>query len=130
MDDIKTINNVFTLSFSGTACTRDEGEVSRLRSDKRIYSERSGYIPVRVFREINGVLTESDNAVSVRGSGENDWAIPSDKSEDLLVSGPLKIPDSLSNYVKNMHLETNFLKLSTRKEKTFQHLHYMAQIRL
>ncbi|WP_345829023.1 hypothetical protein AAGR22_18945 [Erwinia sp. HDF1-3R] len=100
MNDKKTINNVFTLSFSGTACTRDEGEVSRLKSDKRIYSERSGYIPVRVFREINGVLTESDNAVSVRGSGENDWAIPCDKSEDLLVSGPLKIPDSLSNYVK------------------------------
>lgn len=99
MKNKESINDVYTLSFSGTACTRDEGEASRSNSDKRVYSERSGYVSVRIFKEVNGVLTESHNAINVRGSGENDWALPRNNSEDLLVNGPLKIPDSLLNYV-------------------------------
>lgn len=96
----ESVDDVYTLSFSGTACTRDEGELTRSTSDKRIYSGKSGYIPVRIFKDVNGFLKESHNAINVRGSGENDWAIPRNDSEPLLVSGPLNIPDSLRQYVE------------------------------
>ena len=49
-------SNVYTVCFSGTACTRDEGEETRSNSDKRIYCPNTGYVPVRLHREISGSL--------------------------------------------------------------------------
>lgn len=80
---------VMTVSFSGTACTRDEGEVSREESDKNIYLPSTGYIPVRIINELKGV------GMTVRGAGENDWAHTRDTSEPLMVNGPLNAPDEL-----------------------------------
>lgn len=85
---------VMTVSFSGTACTRDEGEVSREGSDKDIYLPSTGYIPVRIINELGGV------GKTVRGAGENDWAHTRNTSEPLLISGPLKAPDDLLDDIR------------------------------
>lgn len=91
-------SNVYTVAFSGTACTRDEGEVTRPESDKRIYLPEAGYIPVRINQELGG-YTQTGGDIgcgqTVRGVGENDWAVPRNSSENLLINGPLDI--SLSN---------------------------------
>ncbi len=58
--------SAITISFCGTSCSRDEGEVSRKDSDKNIYLPSTGYIPVRIIKELNGF------GKSVRGCGEND----------------------------------------------------------
>lgn len=89
------MGNVFTVCFSGTSCTRDEGEVSRPGSDKRIYSPDTGYIPVRVHLELAGSLTATSPSVTVRGVGENDWAVPRNTSEPLVLNGPLNAPAEL-----------------------------------
>ncbi len=110
-------SRVSTVSFSGTGCTRDEGEVSRpesnfwtgniLGSDKRIYLPETGYIPVRINQELSGGGGGSVSGMvqnskhSVRGVGENDWAIPRDNSETLMIDGPLSAPHELLNYIKS-----------------------------
>lgn len=93
--------SVFTVCFSGTACTRDEGEVSRPGSDKNIYCPSTGYIPVRIHKEISGSLRAVTPSISVRGVGENDWAEPRNNSEPLVFNGPLNAEKSLLNYVKS-----------------------------
>ena len=93
--------SAFTVSFCGTACTRDEGEVSRKRSDKKIYAPETGYIPVRIHKEITGDLKAITPSVIVRGVGENDWAVPRKESDPLILNGPLNVPKSLQSYVKN-----------------------------
>ncbi|MDU6684210.1 MAG: hypothetical protein E6470_11415 [Enterobacteriaceae bacterium] len=93
--------SVFTVCFSGTACTRDEGEVSRPGSDKNIYCPNTGYIPVRIHKEISGSLRAVTPSISVRGVGENDWAVPRNDSEPLVFNGPLDADSSLLNYVKS-----------------------------
>lgn len=92
---------VFTVCFSGTGCTRDEGEVSRNVSDKDIYCSETGYIPIRIHKEISGSLKATTPSVSIRGVGENDWAVPRDSSEPLQFNGPLKADADLLDYVKS-----------------------------
>lgn len=100
-------NGVITVSFSGTGCTRDEGEVTRLESDKDIYLPSAGYIPVRINKELGGYTSPSTGSSSlgqtVRGVGENDWATPRDNSEALHVNGPLDISQSsgLASYISS-----------------------------
>ena len=86
---------VYVVAFSGTACTRDEGEASRPQSDRDIYATTSGYIPVRIHMELSGSLAAIRPSVTVRGVGENDWADPRDNSEPLLLDGPLDVPPGL-----------------------------------
>ncbi|WP_194894186.1 Tat pathway signal protein [Catenulispora pinisilvae] len=88
---------VFTVSFCGTACTRDEGEASRSDSDLRIYDPTTGYIPVRIHKEISSDLHATGPSVTVRGVGQNDWSQPGNTSEPLMLSGPLKVPSDLLN---------------------------------
>lgn len=88
-------NDTYTVCFSGTACTRDEGEVTRIGSDKRIYCPETGYIPVRIHNEISGDLFSSASSIVVRGVGNNDWAQLRSFCEPLTVDGPLKVPDDL-----------------------------------
>lgn len=88
---------VFTVCLSGTACTRDEGEVTRPASDRTIYDPLTGYIPVRIHTEISGDLRATTPSVSVRGVGENDWA-NDDVSEPLVLDGPLLVDESLTSY--------------------------------
>ncbi|RLU76986.1 Tat pathway signal protein [Streptomyces griseocarneus] len=90
------MDKTYTVCFSGTTCTRDEGEVSRSGSDKRIYSTETGYIPVRIHMEISGNLSATDPSVTVRGVGVNDWA-GEEISEKLSLDAPLKIPKGLKN---------------------------------
>lgn len=90
----------FTICLSGTACTRDEGERSRDKSDARIYCQETGYIPVRIQKELSGSLTAVRPSISVRGVGENDWAEPRDSSEPLMLIGPLNAPQALYAYTK------------------------------
>lgn len=92
---------VFTVCFSGTACTRDEGEVTRPDSDKNIYYPATGYIPVRIHKEISGSLRAVTPSISIRGVGENDWAVPRDNSEPLKFDGPLDADSSLLRYVRS-----------------------------
>jgi hypothetical protein len=92
---------VFTVCFSGTGCTRDEGEVSRPESDKAIYDTETGYIPVRIHKEISGSLTATSPSVSIRGVGENDWAVPRNNSEPLVFDAPLNADQTLLDYVKS-----------------------------
>ncbi|MCD9507202.1 Tat pathway signal protein [Photobacterium phosphoreum] len=87
-------SNTITVSFCGTSCTRDEGEVSRNGSNKNIYLPSTGYIPVRIMKELDGF------GKSVRGCGQNDWATSS-TSELLLVKGPLNVPSSLLSYIQS-----------------------------
>jgi hypothetical protein len=93
--------SVFTVCFAGTGCTRDEGEVSRPESDKGIYCAQTGYIPVRIHKEISGDLRATRPSVSVRGVGENDWSVPRHDSEPLVFRGPLKADKTLLSYVKS-----------------------------
>jgi len=81
--------DVYTVSFCGTGCSRDEGEETRfwdykilgflgkekqwLNSDKNIYVRETGYIPVRLHTEISTGLRDTKSSVTVRGVGENDW---------------------------------------------------------
>ena len=97
-------NGAFTVCLAGTSCTRDEGEVTRPArrrggdrgaSDKKIYCDTTGYIPVRIHREISGELDAVSPSVTVRGVGENDWAEPVRDSEPLLLDGPLDVPKAL-----------------------------------
>ena len=92
---------MYTVCFSGTACTRDEGEATRADSDKRIYDNNSGYIPVRVHKEISGDLRATQPSVTVRGVGENDWAQPRNNSEALVFNAPLNAPGDLVKYVRD-----------------------------
>lgn len=94
------MSNVFTVCFSGTSCTRDEGEVSRPGSDKKIYSPDTGYIPVRIHKEITGDLRATTPSITVRGVGENDWAVPRNDSEPLKLNGPLKASAGLLSDTK------------------------------
>ena len=94
-------SGVYTVCFCGTGCTRDEGEVSRPQSDKAIYDVKTGYIPVRIQMEISGSLQATTPSVSIRGVGENDWAVPRNNSEPLIFSGPLTPDSTLLDYVKN-----------------------------
>lgn len=105
----------YTVCFSGTACSRDEGEVTRnweyrllgllgkkkpyLVSDKNIYDPNTGYIPVRIHMDISNALRATTPSVTVRGVGENDWADQMDASDPLLV-GPLAAPSGLREYVR------------------------------
>lgn len=102
-------SKTYTVCFSGTDCTRDEGEETRynekkLVSDKRIYCKETGYIPVRIHKEISGELKPKPNvtypSVTVRGVGENDWLEPRDNSEPLRFKDPLKAPDDLLSEVQ------------------------------
>ena len=92
---------VYTVCFSGTGCTRDEGEVTRPESDKNIYCTKTGYIPVRIHKEISGSLTVTSPSVTIRGVGENDWAVPRNNSEPLQFNSPLNVDSYLLSYVKN-----------------------------
>ncbi|MGD1848265.1 MAG: hypothetical protein ACFB10_22965 [Salibacteraceae bacterium] len=92
--------DAYTVCFSGTACTRDEGEAKRKESDPAIYAKSSGYIPVRIHKEISGNLKDTSPSVAVRGVGENDWASPRKSSEKLKFSGPLHADSTLLSYVK------------------------------
>jgi hypothetical protein len=109
----------FTVSFCGTGCTRDEGEQTRqwkskiwqfwkedtyTKSDARIYNPKTGYIPVRIHKDISSVLTNTTKSASVRGVGENDW-FDQTKTSDLLLTQPnnhlLTPPSDLLDYVKS-----------------------------
>src|SRR4051812_45216919 len=85
----------YTVCFCGTSCARDEGEASRSDSDTRIYCKETGYIPVRLHKEIAGDLRATTPSVTVRGVGENDWSQPRNTSEALVLNGPLKAPSDL-----------------------------------
>ncbi len=103
-----TAGSAYTVCFCGTGCTRDEGEVSRPPgllnglinpgSDKAIYTPETGYIPVRIHREISGNLQATTPSVTVRGVGENDWALPRNNSEPLILDAPLRAPANLQAY--------------------------------
>ncbi|KIF52731.1 hypothetical protein [Vibrio owensii] len=95
---------VMTISFSGTSCTRDEGEVSREESDKNIYLPSTGYIPVRIINELKTV------GVTIRGAGENDWAHTRETSEPLMVNGPLNVPDELLSDISGYTTGNQFRK--------------------
>lgn len=94
-------SKTYTVCFSGTACTRDEGEVTRPDSDKRIYCGETGYIPVRLHKEISDSLTSKAPSAIVRGVGENDWALPRNDSAPLVFDGPLKASADLLEYVRS-----------------------------
>lgn len=93
--------SVYTVCFCGTACTRDEGEETRPKSDKRIYCNETGYIPVRIHKEISGSLKATTPSVTVRGVGENDWSNPRHDSDPLIFNGPLNADQTLLSYVKS-----------------------------
>lgn len=109
---------VFTVSFSGTACTRDEGELSRSGSNKDIYLPESGYVPVRINKELGGYTPTGGSGSrefgqTVRGVGENDWRLPRDDSSDLLITGPLTPSVSLR---VDIHSYTSGNQLSTTEQ--------------
>lgn len=106
----------YTLSFCGTGCSRDEGEVTRkweprdwqfwmsnerLKSDMRIYSPKTGYIPVRLHKEICGDLKTIKPSATIRGVGENDWFDQHHNCDELCIDGPLNAAEDLLGYVKN-----------------------------
>lgn len=90
--------DVLTVCFCGTACTRDEGEISREGSPMEIYAPATGYIPVRIHREISGDLHATTPSVTIRGVGQNDWT-GNDIGETLISAGPLNAPPSLLRYI-------------------------------
>jgi len=98
--ELNMSNTSFTICLAGTACTRDEGERSRDKSDRRIYCPETGYIPVRIHLELSGALDAARPSITVRGVGENDWAEPRDSSEPLMLNGPLDAPQALRNYAR------------------------------
>jgi hypothetical protein len=111
----------YTVCFCGTACSRDEGEETRswdksgatgfvtggVVSDKGIYDDDTGYIPVRIHRDISNSLLDTKSSVTVRGVGENDWHNQMDAS-DPLCGSPLDAPGELRK---------EFQKYSTRKNQ-------------
>ncbi len=107
--------DVFTVCFCGTGCARDEGEKTRrwdrlgwqfwMKSprsicDKRIYDPQTGYIPVRINKEISGDLKSKSSSISIRGVGENDWFDQKNESDPLQIDGPLNVPEELVSYVR------------------------------
>jgi hypothetical protein len=107
--------NIYTVCFCGTACSRDEGEVTRywarrswqvwmkeqrLKSDMDIYCKETGYIPVRIHKDISGSLRSDGASVTVRGVGENDWSNQHAESDELL-DIPLGVPSALRGYVQS-----------------------------
>lgn len=108
LKDDNTPVDAYTVCFCGTGCTRDEGEESRPHrpkstkgdSDKDIYCKNTGYIPVRIHKEISIDLKAKTPSVTIRGVGENDWATPADDSEKLTLDGPLNADQGLLDYVK------------------------------
>lgn len=106
----------YTVSFCGTGCSRDEGEETRkwarrdwqfwmnderIKSDKAIYAPNTGYIPVRLHKEICGDLKTMKSSVTVRGVGENDWFDQRHNSDELHIDGPLNAGKDLIGYVKS-----------------------------
>jgi hypothetical protein len=105
----------YTVCFCGTGCSRDEGEQTRnwdyrvlglwmkdqtrLVSDKRIYDNDTGYIPVRIHRDISNTLRDTSSSATVRGVGENDWHNQMNNS-DALRGLPLAAPGELRKYVQ------------------------------
>lgn len=115
---------VYTVSFCGTACSRDEGEVHRnwdyklidkghLVSDPRIYDRDTGYIPVRIHLDISPRLTSTKPSVTVRGVGENDWAAQNDDC-DVLLGAPLAAPSGLRDYVASYSSNSNQRTLTSQ----------------
>jgi hypothetical protein len=97
-------SQVVTISFSGTACTRDEGEASRSESDKNIYLPESGYIPIRINKELGGYTPNGGSSSfgqTIRGVGENDWYSPRNNSEPLRTNGPLNVSSSLLSDIRS-----------------------------
>ncbi len=94
---VTAVSQPFTVCFAGTGCTRDEGEVSRPNSNKGIYCASTGYIPIRINKEITGSLTSATPSVTVRGVGENDWA-NNNNSVPLVLDGPLSGDGKLISY--------------------------------
>ncbi|GEN12213.1 hypothetical protein SAMN05443572_107371 [Myxococcus fulvus] len=110
--------DVFTVCFCGTGCARDEGEETRywdyktslvrflskterqLKSDKDIFDPQTGYIPVRIHKEISGGLRNTKLSGSVRGVGENDWFDQMDRCDPLLSNLELT-PGDLRKYVSS-----------------------------
>lgn len=109
------MSTTYTVCFCGTGCSRDEGEQTRrwdykvfgfwredptrLVSDKRIYDSDTGYIPVRIHRDISDNLRDSSSSVTVRGVGENDWHDQM-SSSDALRGTLLNAPSELRSYVQ------------------------------
>ncbi|QSQ15792.1 Tat pathway signal protein [Myxococcus landrumensis] len=109
--------NVFTVCFCGTGCSRDEGEETRywdykntligwlaksdkrLISDKDIYDKETGYIPVRLHKEISGEIQDTKLSATVRGVGENDWHHQMDACSPLDSSLP-GAPGELRSYAR------------------------------
>lgn len=73
---------------------------TRLKSDKRIYCNTTGYIPVRIHKEISNTLLSAKNSTTIRGVGENDWADQMDSS-DRLSCDALRAPRDLQKYVRS-----------------------------
>ncbi len=93
--------DAYTVCFCGTACTRDEGEATRPQSDRAIYAPETGYIPVRIHKELTSDLRATSPSVSIRGVGENDWALPRNNSDPLIFNAPLNAPQNLLSYVRS-----------------------------
>ncbi|MCP3170131.1 Tat pathway signal protein [Myxococcus qinghaiensis] len=107
--------SVYTVCFCGTACARDEGEVTRywdykyfgflaknerrLISDKDIFDKGTGYIPVRLHMEIGAGLHDTKKSITVRGVGENDWHHQTDTCDPLDSSLP-NAPGELRKYAQ------------------------------
>ena len=106
---IELKKTAYTVCFSGTSCTRDEGEATRSGSlmhpgsDKGIYSKKTGYIPVRIHKEISGeenLREKTESSVTVRGVGENDWHDSGKESEELNFDTIKGVPQKLLKYVE------------------------------
>ncbi|NTX39814.1 Tat pathway signal protein [Myxococcus sp. CA051A] len=107
--------SVYTVCFCGTACARDEGEVTRywdykllglfakndqrLISHKDIFDKGTGYIPVRLHTEISTHLQDTKKSVTVRGVGENDWYDQMDTCDPLDATLP-GAPEELRKYAR------------------------------
>lgn len=107
-----SINIAFTVCFAGTGCTRDEGEISRDESNKDIYAPETGYIPVRIHKEITGDLQATTPSVTVRGVGENDWAESRHNSEPLVLESPLNAWQSLKSYSQSYSGGNQYSKIT------------------
>lgn len=109
-EQLESIGTTYTVCFSGTSCTRDEGEATRRGegllidgSDPRIYSQQTGYIPVRIHQEISrpdNLRKTTDFSATVRGVGVNDWHDSQGDSEPLNFKEIPGIPQKLLDYVK------------------------------
>lgn len=96
LEDIST----YTVCFCGTDCTREEGEESRPGvSPKEIFCEETGYIPVRIHKQIVPNFSPEEikaTSISIRGVGASDTI----GSTDALMQDIdfLKVPEDLSTY--------------------------------